>query len=122
MSPSNNSTSQSQRTTCFPHRRPSKSMSLNVTRGTNGLLLVRSYPMKHSKRAYRRTLTRYPTPPASENKENISTVSKASSVNSVKRALAVSEIMNETTVLDLFHIPTLDTAQDITRRVNNELR
>ncbi|WBW72149.1 hypothetical protein SOMG_02284 [Schizosaccharomyces osmophilus] len=122
MSPSNNAISQPQRKTPLPFR-TFKSMSLNVTcGGTGSLLLVRSHPMKRSKRAYRRSINHCPSSSVNENKENISTVSKAASVNSVKRALAISEIMNETTILDLFHMPMSDKARDITNRVNNELR
>ncbi|EPX75186.1 uncharacterized protein SOCG_04431 [Schizosaccharomyces octosporus yFS286] len=122
MSPSINCISQPQRKTLLPFR-TSKNMSLNVTCGATGsLLLVRSVPMKRSKRTYRRSINRSPSPSVNENKENVSTLSKASSVNSVKRALAISEIMNETTIFDLFHLPMSDKTRDITSRVNNELR
>ncbi|EPX71207.1 meiosis inducing protein Mei3 [Schizosaccharomyces octosporus yFS286] len=110
-------------TTTTTTGRVSKADSSLAGGNTSVASLLRSYPMKRTKRTYRRSPASVPSYTAEfENKENVSKNSNDGSVKSTKRALAASDIMNETTLLDLFHTPMDDATMDITERVNNETR
>ncbi|WBW71240.1 meiosis inducing protein Mei3 [Schizosaccharomyces osmophilus] len=103
--------------------RVSKTNTSGATGNASILSPLRSYPMKRTKCTYRRSPATVPLITAEfENKENVSKSSNDTSVKSTKRALAASDIMNETTLFDLFHTPMGDATMDITERVNNESR
>ncbi|EPY53598.1 meiosis inducing protein Mei3 [Schizosaccharomyces cryophilus OY26] len=102
-------------------RRVSKTSSSSATGNATSASPLRSYPMKRTKRTYHRSPQLVPLATSqSENKENLLKDTNSSSVKPTKRALAASEIMNETTMLDLFHTSMCDATMDITKRVNNE--
>lgn len=78
---------------------------------------VHSVPMKRTKRVRRTPAQRI----EHENKENIQT-EKVYMIKPVQRVLSPSDLTNELTILDLFHVPRPNETFDITDRVNNTSR